>query len=90
MSRENPYVAKTVTGSLIGERIYQPQLTLRIMELWGTNTIPDDQVVLEEALSSMSSISVEDGDYTLDYSFNGQSVAKPIRVVGGMLTSRAA
>jgi hypothetical protein len=38
----------------------------------------------------MSNISVEDGDYTLDYSFNGQSVAKPIRVVGGMLTSRAA
>jgi len=90
MSRENPYVAKTVAGRLTGTRNYAPQLTLRIMELWGTNTVPDDHVVLEEALSAMSSISVEDGDYALDYSFNGQLVEKAVRVVGGRLTSRAA
>ncbi len=87
MSRENPYVALTVIGSLTGEISYKPQLTLRVAELWDTNSVPDDLVVLEEALSPMSCISVEDGDYTLDYSFNGRPAEKPkrVRVVGGRL-----
>ena len=90
MSRENPNVAQTVTGRLTGKRNYEPKLTLRIAELWGTNTVPDDLVVLEEQLSAMSSLAIEDGDYTLEYSFNGKRIAKPVRVVGERLTSRAA
>jgi hypothetical protein len=62
MSRENPNVAQTVTGRLTGKRNYEPKLTLRIAELWGTNTVPDDLVVLEEQLSAMSSLAIEDGD----------------------------
>lgn len=90
MSRENPYIVKTVIGSLTGKRNYNPQLNLRIMELWGTNTVPDDHVVLEEQLSPMSSLPVEDGDYHLGYTFNGKPAEKTVRVVGGRLTSQAA
>jgi hypothetical protein len=90
MSRENPNVVATVIGNLTGVRNYQPHLTLRIVELWGTDTVPDDLMILGEELSAMSGLVVEEGDYILEYDFNGKRTRKPVRVVGERLTSRAA
>jgi hypothetical protein len=90
MSRENPSVAVTVTGKLEGKKNYDPQLTLRIWELWGTSTVPDDYVISEEQLSAMSSLVIDDGDYTLSYTFDNRFIKKPVRVAGGRLLAHAA
>ena len=90
MSRENPHLTTNVIARLTGKETYTPMLTLRVLELWGMNTVPDDYVIEAEELSPMSSYSVEDGDYAMEYEWNGQQIKKLVRVIGGRLAGRAA
>jgi hypothetical protein len=90
MSREDPHIRVTVVGKLTGKKSYTPPFDLGILELWGVNTVPDDYVVEEEQLSYPSSLVVEDGDYIMEYEWNGQQVRKAVRVIGGRLLGRAA
>jgi hypothetical protein len=78
MSREQPQFAQIVPASLTGKRAYTVQLNLTLMELWGHDTVPDDIIVLAEALSAMNQTIPEDGDYEMEYNFGTKQVKKPI------------
>jgi len=85
MSRQNPHFRVTIIGTLTGNKNYTPPIVLRVLELWGVNGTPDDYIVEEEELSVTAGLVVEDGDYALEYEWNGQQVRKQVQVIGGRL-----
>jgi hypothetical protein len=84
----NPDVTITVNATFRGKKTYQAvKLHLGLRELWGSGPTPDDRAVIEERLSQMSALVVEDGDYEVTYSYDGKDVKVNRRVVGGQLFS---
>ena len=84
MSRQNPYIAATVDGTLTGAKVYHVKVKLDVMELWADqSTAPVDLVVQGEELSRMSGMVVQDGDYVLRYRFNNADCESKLRVSGG-------
>lgn len=93
MSRENPNVSATVTGTLTSltdpNRKYTIPFVLGLMELWSTATVPDDILVMSEAISAMTGLVVEDDDYEMEYVFKGKTVQKPITVFSAKLVRKS-
>jgi len=78
---------KRVSAKLWNEqRKYTVQLDLAVEELWGQASVPDDVVVVGVAL--VPGVPVADGDYSLEYSFNGKHERRQVRVASGMLLSQ--
>jgi hypothetical protein len=89
MSRENPTVHQHVPGSLIGGKTYQVNFVLTLMELWGSNTVPDDIIIVGEQLPPIVSLSIEEGEYVMEYAFAGKTVERKVRIVSDRLLSVA-
>jgi hypothetical protein len=87
-------VAEQAWGELLrGDKvIYNVKLDLIVKELMvDESPMPVDRAIARIALSRMSGITVEDGDYTLRFNFNGRQEEHSVRVEGGtLLSGRAA
>ena len=70
------------------QKSYTVQLELQLGPLWGQSPVPDDCAIEKIELDPSSQRVVEDGDYRLEYSFNGRKERTQIRVLNGMLLSR--
>ncbi len=90
MSRDNPQIQRTVAGSLIGEKNnYNVKIVLTLMEIWGHSTMPDDVVIMNEKLSPITALAIEDGDYLMQYSLGGKDFEKKVRIMSEILVSAA-
>ncbi len=79
---------KTVSAKLWNEqRSCTVQLDLTVRELWGRASVPDYVAVVRVALSP--GVLVVDGNYSLEYTFNGKQERLQVRVANGMLVSQA-
>jgi hypothetical protein len=90
VSKEKPNVDQIVMASLKGingtKGDYNLHLHLSLIELWGTETVPDDIVVLSEGLSATNQLVVQDGFYEMEYTFGGKPVKKNVHIFTGRLT----
>ena len=85
---DNDAMNKTVSAKLRNtQQKYAVQLDLQVLELCGQGTVPDEYVVEGVSLAPGCG-PVEDGDYTLEYSFKGQQERQQVRVADGMLLSK--
>jgi hypothetical protein len=77
-----------VWGELDGEgRHYTILLNLTIKELFGSGPMPEDRALTRVELTPMSGMAVENGRYTLNYTFNGKEEKLAVRAVDGTLLS---
>ena len=79
-----------VWGELLrdGKVVYRVLLDLKVKELRvDESPMPIDRAIGRIALSRMSGIVVENGDYTLRFPFDGGQEERPVRVEGGTLLS---
>jgi hypothetical protein len=90
VSKDNPNVSQTVMATLNGinetKGNYNLHLNLGLVELWGTETVPDDIVVLSEGLSATNQLVVQDGDYEMEYVFGGNTIKKNVHIFTGRVT----
>lgn len=78
-------VTKRIWAKLVNEhRSYDVPIDLQARELRGTKPMPD-YVVERFRLSPVCSLMLEDGAYTLVYSFNNKQQQIPVCVLDGML-----
>ena len=93
---DNHCMTKTVVtqvwGTLEGGgKTYNVKLNLTVKELWADESMtPLDRVVTRAELSPMSGVAVQNGNYTLRYSFNGKQEEHAVRVEDGTLLSGVA
>jgi hypothetical protein len=79
-------VTKRIWAKLVNEqRSYDVPIDLQARELRGTKPVPDDYVVERFRLSPLCSLMLEDGAYTLMYTFNNKQQQIAVCVVDGML-----
>lgn len=77
-----------VWGELDGEgRHYTILLNLTIKELFGSGPMPEDRAVARVELTPMSGMAVQNGKYTLRYTFNGKEEKHAVRAEDGTLLS---
>lgn len=81
-----------ISGEMVSVgKTYNVKLDVTVVELWADESpIPIGRVASRVALSPMSGMAVEDGDYSLRYSFNGKDEKHEVRVIGGTLLSGVA
>lgn len=79
-------VIRQVWGELIRDDHSQNVLlNLTAIPLRSQGPLPDDYGIARTELSPMSAMTVEDGNYTLRYRFNGRLEAQAVRVQDGVL-----
>ena len=78
-----------VMGELIGEdgqQKYTPKLKLTIKEMYADESpAPVARAVAESEITPMSGMVIEDGIYTLRYTFDGKQQEHRIRIQGGTM-----
>jgi len=79
MAREETTTTKEVWGQLVDVEGNPRLVKLRLV--W-------EQAQIRESVQLVSGITVEDGNYTLRYSFDGKQKEPLVRVVGGDLLAR--
>ena len=58
---------------------------MTVVELPGQSRVPDDYAVSRVELSRMSGMVVEDGNYLLRYTYQGETDEQNVRVENGIL-----
>ncbi len=69
-------------------REYNVQLSLDVFEGYGQSTVPEIRQV-QRINSLIGGIAVEDGNYDLEYSFDGKPEKNKVRVANGRLLNTA-
>jgi len=86
----NKTVIEHVMGELVSndnpKKKYTPKLKLRITEMYvDEKTEPVARAVARNELTPMSGMVIEDGNYTLRYTFDGQQQEHAVRIESGTM-----